>query len=369
MLYNNYKFFLEGDLVKVFKRHIKNSAITIVSLICAFGLSLLFQYIFDVHEHITTVFVFAVFLVSLLTEGYLYGVFAAFIGTIAVNYAFTFPYFALNFTIPVNLISGIIMIAIAVLTSALTTKLKQHEMTKAEGEKERMRANLLRAVSHDLRTPLTTIYGSSTTLLENSNAMTQEQKEKIVTGIKLDSEWLIRMVENLLSITRIDSGYVKIIKTPTVLEELIDSVILKFKKRYPEQQVTLELPDDVIIIPMDAILVEQVIVNILENAVQHAEGMTLLALRVFTLGNKAIFEIKDNGCGINPRRLETLFTGYYTSEHGLADSQKKNAGIGLSVCATIINAHGGSIKAENVKTGGAVFRFALDTEEICDETE
>ncbi len=350
------------------KKHTKNSLITMLSLTCAFGLSLLFQYIFDVREHITTIFVFAVFLISLFTEGYLYGVFAAFAGTIAVNYAFTFPYFALNFMIPVNLISGIIMIAIAVFTSALTTKLKQHEAMKAEGEKERMRANLLRAVSHDLRTPLTTIYGSSTTLLENSNAMTEEQKRKIVTGIKEDSEWLVRMVENLLSITRIDSGNVKITKTPTVLEELIDSVILKFKKRYPAQQVELEIPDEVVIIPMDAILIEQVVVNILENAVQHAEGMTKLMLRVFTLGNKAIFEVKDNGCGIPAKRMETLFTGYYTREDEVADSQK-NAGIGLSVCATIIKAHGGSIKAENVKTGGAVFRFALETEELSNEAE
>ena len=365
----NIIIFAKGDFMGGYKKILKNSAITIASLIFAFGISLLFQYTFEVQEHITTVFVFAVFLVSLFTDGYLYGVCAAFAGAVAVNYAFTFPFFALDFTPPVNLISGIVMVAIAVLTSALTTKLKQHEAMKAESEKECMRANLLRAVSHDLRTPLTTIYGSSTTLLENSNAMTEEQKAKIAAGIKEDSEWLIRMVENLLSVTRIDSGQVKIIKTPTVLEELIDAVILKFKKRYPGQSVEIEIPDDLVIIPMDAILIEQVIVNILENAAQHAEGMTSLKLRVFTLGNKAIFEIKDNGCGINPKRMETLFTGYDTQEHEMADSRKTNAGIGLSVCATIIKAHGGSIKAENVKTGGAVFRFVLDTEEINDEAE
>lgn len=355
--------------MKKISKYIKNFLITIISLLCAFGLSLLFQYIFEVQEHITTVFVFAVFLISLLTDGYFYGVLAAFIGTIAVNYAFTFPYFALNFTIPVNMISGIIMIAIAVFTSALTTKLKQHEATKTESEKERMRANLLRAVSHDLRTPLTTIYASSTTLLEDSNVMTAEQKSKIVAGIKEDSEWLVRMVENLLSVTKINSGQIKIIKTPTVLEELIDSVMLKFKKRYPTQKVVIKLPNDVIIIPMDAILIEQVIINILENSVQHAKGMTTLILQVSTLGNRAIFEIKDNGCGINPKHLETLFTGYYTSENDVADGQKKNAGIGLSVCSSIIKAHGGTISAENINTGGAVFRFELDTEEISYDTE
>ena len=369
MLYNKQYRLKEGGSVTQIRSHIKGVLITLGSLFFAFIFSLLFQYIFDVQEHITTIFVFAVFLVSLFTEGYLYGVLSAFLGTVAVNYAFTFPFFAIDFTTPVNLVSGIVMIAIAVFTSALTTKLKQHEAIKAEGEKERMRANLLRAVSHDLRTPLTTIYGSSTTLLENSHAMTEEQKTKIINGIKEDSDWLVRMVENLLSITRIDSGQVKIIKTPMILDELIDSVILKFKKRYPTQKVTLELPDEVVLIPMDAILIEQVIVNILENAVQHAQGMTALTLRVFTLGNKAIFEIADNGCGIDPKYMDTLFTGYYTSEREIADSQKKNAGIGLSVCATIIEAHGGSIKAENLKTGGAVFRFALDTEAINDEAE
>ena len=349
-------------------KYVKDTLITAAALICAFALSLLLQYQFDVQEHVPTVFVFAVFLVSLLTNGYFYGVAAAFIGTVAVNYAFAFPFFSIDFKTPVNLISGIVMIAIAILTSALLTKLKKHEAMKAEIEKERMRANLLRAVSHDLRTPLTTIYGSGTTLLENSDAMTEEQKLKIVAGIKEDAEWLIRMVENLLSITKIGSGNVKIAKTPTVLEELIDSVILKFKKRYPGQKVIIDIPDDLVVIPMDAILIEQVIINILENAVQHAEGMSQLLLRVISRGNQAVFEIEDNGCGINPKRLETIFTGYDTSETEIADSHK-NAGIGLSVCATIIHAHGGQIEAENTTTGGALFRFALDTEETSHDPE
>ena len=342
--------------------YLKNLLITVAVLLVAFGASLLCQK-FNVEEHTTTVFVFAVFLISLTTKGYLWGVVAAFAGTIAVNYAFTFPYFSLDFTIPVNLISAIVLIVIAVLTSALTTKLKQHEAMKAESEKESMRANLLRAISHDLRTPLTTIYSSSTTLMDKGEALSEAQRSKILEGIVEDSQWLMRMVENLLSITRIDSGHVKIIKTPTVLEELIDTVVLKFKKRYPEQKVTIEIPEDMVIIPMDAILMEQVLINILENAVQHATGMTELMLRVSTQGNRAVFEVADNGCGIDPKRLDSVFTGYYTTKNGVADSQKKNAGIGLTVCATIVKAHGGVITAENASTGGAVFRFALDTED------
>lgn len=347
------------------KKHayIKNILVTIAILCISFLLSLLFQNVFDVNEHITTVFVFAVFLISLLTDGYVYGLAAAIVGTIAVNYAFTFPFFALNFTIPVNLISAVIMIVIAVLTGTLTTQVKRNEAIKAESEKEKMRADLLRAVSHDLRTPLTTIYGSASTLLEGKENFTEDQQYEMLKHIKEDSEWLTRIVENLLSITKIDSGKVKIIKTPTVLDELIDSVIVKFKKRYPTQAVTLDLPDEIVAIPMDAILIEQVLLNLLENAVQHAAGMTELSLKVSAAENYAVFEIKDNGCGIREDRLKRIFSGYYEAKGEPADSRKKNNGIGLSVCATIIKAHGGRITAENADEGGAVFRFTLGMEE------
>ncbi len=347
--------------------YMKNTCLTIFILCISFGISLVLQNVFEIQEHITTVFVFAVFLISLLTEGYVYGIAAAFAGTLAVNYAFTFPFFALNFTIPVNFFSAVVMITISLLTSALTTKIKLHEAIKAEGEKERMRANLLRAVSHDLRTPLTTIYGSSSTLLENKEHLTEEQQMKMLQGIREDAQWLVRLVENLLSITRIDSGKVKIIKTPTVLEELIDSVVIKFKKHYPDQKILLDIPEEIVVIPMDALLIQQVLINILENAVQHAYGMTELSLKVFVLASQAIFEIRDNGCGISQERLGRLFDGYFDTAEQSADSQRRNAGIGLSVCATIIRGHGGDITGENAKSGGAVFRFTLTTEELENE--
>lgn len=125
----------------------RDLGIVCLVLCLSFGISLLLQYVFQVREHITTVFVFAVFLVSLVTRGYLWGIITSFIGTMAVNYAFTFPCFAINFAIPVNLISAVIMITVSLLTSALTTKLKAYEAAKAESEKEGMRANLLRAIS------------------------------------------------------------------------------------------------------------------------------------------------------------------------------------------------------------------------------
>ena len=340
----------------------------LVILSATFVISIVLQNILTVQEHITTVFVFAVFLVSLLTDGYIYGILTAFLGMIAFNFAFTFPYFALNFSIPENFLSALIMIVISLMTSALTTKLKKWQELKAEGEHEKMRANLLRAVSHDLRTPLTTIYGSSSAIIDNYESLSDESKKKMIAGIKDDSQWLIGMVENLLSITRIDSGKVKLIKSPTVLEELVDSVILKFKKRYADIAVDIDIPDDVVIIPMDALLIQQVIINILENAVHHASGMTKLALRVYLEGADAVFEISDNGCGIEKDRLDKIFTGFYNEQDRTSDTKRRNAGIGLSVCATIIKAHGGNIYAENAASGGAVFRFTLRVAEPDDNS-
>lgn len=341
-------------------KHVKNTIIMLLILGATFFVSLVLQKVLAVQEHITTVFVFAVFLVSLIIDGYFYGILTAFLGVIAVNFAFTFPYFAINFSIPENFISAVVMIVISLMTSALTTKIKKWRELKSEGEHEKMRANLLRAVSHDLRTPLTTIYGSSSAILDNYDSLSDDSKRKMLMGIKDDSQWIIGMVENLLSVTRIDSGRVKLIKSPTVLEELVDSVILKFAKGYPDVKLNIDIPDELVIIPMDPILIQQVITNMFENAVHHAVGMSEISFSVKLNGRNAIFEISDDGCGIDKERLDKIFKGYYTGQEQPTDAKRRNAGIGLSVCATIIKAHGGNISAANSPSGGAVFTFTLE---------
>lgn len=348
------------------KKQIKSLIFTLAIMGASFAISLALQELLDVKSPITSIFVFGVFLISMVTDGYVLGIASAFISVLAVNFAFSFPYFAFNFTIPENLVSAIIMIVVSVMTSALTTNLKHWQRLQAETEKERIRANLLRAISHDLRTPLTSIYGSSEALLENSNTLEDEQKNKLIEGIREDSRWLIDMVENLLSVTRIDEGRINLVKTPTSLDELVDAVIIKFKKRYPDKKITLELPDEVIIIPMDAMLINQVMMNILENSVKHAEGSDAIHLRAYIEAGLAILEVSDNGCGISEEKLANIFNGYLaTKENG--DMQKRTAGIGLSVCSSIIKAHGGTLTAENKPEGGALFRISLEKEDYNDQ--
>lgn len=342
---------------------LKNMLITLAILCLCFLMCLVLKYIFNDSALISAIFVLGVYVVSVLTPGYIYGISSALISVLMVNFAFDFPFFAFNFTIAENIVSAIILLAVTMITCGLTAKVRHQDAIKAERDKERMRANLLRAVSHDLRTPLTTIYGSSSALLENYDDFSDEQCKEMLKGISEDSQWLHRMVENLLSITRLDGANVKIIKTETVLDELVDSVLVKFTKRYPNQTIDVDLPEDFVAIPMDALLIEQVLINILENAVQHAEGMTSLKFNVFTISDKAIFEVKDNGCGISEEKLKDIFSGAFTTYNDMSDNKKNNAGIGLSVCASIIKAHGGDIKAENSKDGGCVFRFTLNMED------
>lgn len=345
----------------------KDIIFTTASLCVAFGICLMLVQLFDVRTQIPAIFTLAVFLISRYTEGYIYGVAGSLISMLAVNFAFTFPYFEFNFVIVENLVSAIAMLSISIMTGILTTELKKQEKIRRETEKEKMRANLLRAISHDLRTPLTTIYGASSVLIENAEDLSKSQMVELADGIKEDSQWLIGMVENLLSITKIGNSNVKLIKTSVVLEELVDSVIVRFKKRYPKQEVQIEIPDEFINIPMDAVLMTQVLVNMLENAVQHAKGMQTLILRVTTKEETAIFEIIDDGCGIPKERLEHIFTGYFETKDLPADNQKRNMGIGLSVCASVIKAHEGTISVENLKEGGCCFRFTLKMEEDADE--
>ena len=348
----------------------KDILFSIIVFCCAFAANLLIQKIFTTRALVPMIFVFGVFLISLKTHGYPYGITSAVVSVFAVNFAFTYPYYVFDFFVEESIFSAVIMLIVAVSTSTLSIRIREQEMLRvreqeklrSESEKERMRGNLLRAISHDLRTPLTSIYGSTSTLISKYDALPKKQQLKLLEEIQEDSEWLIRMVENLLSVTRIDDTKVEVVKTPTVLDELIDSVLMKFSKKHPSQKVITRIPDDFVDIPMDSILIEQVLLNLLENAVFHAKDMTELVLSVSLVGDKALFEVSDNGCGIPEEALDRIFIGSYGKSTTPVDGTRSNMGIGLSVCAAIIKAHGSEITAENRIDGGAVFRFSLERE-------
>ena len=350
--------------MKLKKEWIQEGLFTLVTLLLVFFLNIIIQEIYKTQKLTPMIFVLGVFLISLKTKGYFWGITASLLSVLAVNYAFSFPYYAFDLLNPELLFSAIVMLVVAITTGTLTTQIKMQEKIKAETERERMRSNLLRAISHDLRTPLTTIYGSTSTIIENFDVLSKKQQLKLLKEVNEDSQWLIRMVENLLLVTKMDSekDKVSLAKLPIVLDELVDTVLVKFQKRCPGQKVEVRIPDEFLLVPMDGMLMEQVILNLLENAVYHAEGMKELRLEVKVEGNYVRFSVIDDGCGIDEDKIDKVFSGYLIEKETPVDGKRNNMGIGLSVCAAIVKAHGSRLKVRNLSPG-AEFYFYLEMED------
>lgn len=233
----------------------------------------------------------------------------------------------------------------------------QHRMM-IENEKEKMRANLLRAVSHDLRTPLTSMIGASETLAGNLETLPQKDQLKLLTYIYEDSNWLLNMVENLLSVTRIKEDGSTVKKTLEPLEEVISESISRVKKRYKDAKIQVEIPKDFLLIPMDATLIEQVIINIIENAIKHSNTSLPVEFKVTKEETMVVFQIIDHGKGLPVNHIDYIFDGFTPTPSGTSDSLK-GSGIGLTICKTIISAHGGTITARNGLNDGSIFTFCL----------
>lgn len=308
-------------------------------------------------------FILFLILISYNTAGYLYGIICSLLTVLWFNYRFTYPFFTLDFTLSGYPLTFLSMAAITVLISALTSRLTvqynlmtEREHLLAEAEMEKMRANLLRAISHDLRTPLTGIIGNSLTYLENQEHLTEDEKTDVIRNIYEDSSWLINMVENLLTVTRIDSKNLTITTSEESLEEVVGEALQKMEKRHPGCVIHAKIPDDFIMLPMDAVLIEQVTINLLENALLHSGSAEPIDLVVENRPDEVAFTVRDYGQGIPKSMLNNLFCGaaYSTAE---ADVQK-GMGIGLVICKTIISAHHGSITGCN-HAHGAEFTFTL----------
>ncbi|MBQ6886768.1 MAG: DUF4118 domain-containing protein [Lachnospiraceae bacterium] len=349
--------------------HIKDWCITVLLQAAAILLSSVFFYFVpEKSANIALIQILALILITKTTDGYFYGIFSAIVGVICVNYFFTYPYFALNFTLTGYPITFVCMLTISLITSTMTSHLKKQAVLLAErekllmeAEKEKMRANLLRAVSHDLRTPLTGIIGNSSAYIDNTNILDDSEKLKLVQRINDDSNWLLNMVENLLSVTRIRTNTMKVTTSLEAVEEVVGEAMSRFKKRLPDVPVQVTIPEEYIFIPIDAMLIEQVIINLLENAAVHANSESPIIFTVTDCPDTIQFSIRDFGIGIAEDRIDTIFDGsnYEASE---TSDARKGMGIGLSICKTIITAHRGNITARN-HDDGAEFVFDLPKEE------
>lgn len=328
---------------------------------CAIGVCALLRVADSSDGFASPVFVLAVLLISRFTNGYLFGTLAALLSVVCINYIFTYPYWAVNFTLSGYPLTFLTMLGVSLVTCTMTTKIKEQERLRVESEKEKMRANLLRSVSHDIRTPLTSIVGATSAVLETPGLSPEEQRA-FLEDAREEAQWLIRLVENLLSITRIGGESEQLAKQEEAAEEILGEAAYKFRRRFPQIQVAVSAPDELLLVPMDAILIEQVLSNLLENAAIHGGTTTKINLSVRREGNEAVFVVQDNGRGIPARELPLLFDGTLKHSETPAGDGKRNMGLGLSVCMAIVRAHGGTMHAKNL-SDGAEFSFRLPVPE------
>lgn len=309
------------------------------------------------------VFVLAVLLISRLTTGYLFGLIAAVLGMICVNFVFTYPYWAFNLSLAGYPLTFFTLLTVSLITCTLTAQAKRQANLLAESEREKMRANLLRSVSHDIRTPLTSIVGSTSAVLENPGLSDREQRE-LLENAREEAQWLIRVVENLLSITRMGDTQARISKDPEPAEEVLGAAAQKFRRRFPQVRVTVSAPEELLMVPMDPILIEQVLANLLENAAIHG-GAANIALSLEAEAGFARVTVRDDGGGLPKKDLDSLFDGQIKTRRSLDGDGKRNMGLGLSVCRAIVLAHGGTIEAKNLTRGAELsFRLPIAAEEV-----
>ena len=369
---------------------LKNTLITFLLLSLAyFSSSVLLRHT-GAENNSALVFTLAVACISLLCEGYVPGIIASLLSAVAINYFFMYPFSQFTLSLSGYPVAFISFLCIACMVSALTSRVKlqaadairREQRTKAlyelnqklteekrqielEAARESIRTNILRAVSHDLRTPLTAISGAASVLMESGRAQSP-QNAYLVQDIKENADWLTAMVENLLSITRMQQNDMQLTKTPEVLEEVAGDALIKTRKRFPDYHIALSLTDELLILPMEPMLITQVIMNLLENAIRHSGDREHIELSLSRRENWAVVTVSDRGCGIPPKTLQDIQKGRQLPLDRSGDASR-GMGIGLSACQGIIHAHSGHFFADNRPEGGAVFRFELPLETEVEE--
>ncbi|MBS7299127.1 MAG: sensor histidine kinase KdpD [Eubacteriales bacterium] len=240
---------------------------------------------------------------------------------------------------------------------------REKEESELLAKNEKMRANLLRAISHDLRTPLTSISGNADNLLSNGYGFDADTKHQIYTDIYNDSVWLTNLVENLLSVTRLEDGNMKLNKSAELIDEIITEALNHINKRSVEHKITVCESDDIMLVDVDARLIVQVIINIVDNAIKYTPNGSEIKISTERKDDMLSVSIADNGNGIADDIKDKVFDMFYTGANKIADS-RRSLGLGLALCKTIISAHGGEITVSDNNPHGAVFTFTLPVKEV-----
>lgn len=240
---------------------------------------------------------------------------------------------------------------------------REKEEAAILAKNEQLRANLLRAISHDLRTPLTSISGNASNLISNGNSFDEATKNQLYTDIYDDSMWLINLVENLLSVTRIEEGRLNLHITEDLVDDVITEALHHVNRKSVEHHITVRHKEDYLLAKMDAKLMVQVIINIVDNAIKYTPKGSNILIKTWKQGDKAVISIADDGDGIPDEMKERVFDMFYSGANKIADS-RRSLGLGLSLCRSIVNAHAGKITVSDNTPHGTVFTVTLPAGEV-----
>ena len=240
---------------------------------------------------------------------------------------------------------------------------KEKEAVALLAQKEQLRANLLRAISHDLRTPLTSISGNASNLLSNYEQLDDETRLMMFSDIYDDSQWLISLVENLLSVTRIEEGRLNINKTTELIDEVIDEALRHISRKRSEHHISVDYGEELLLVKIDAKLILQVIINIVDNAIKYTPSGSTIRIYAEKAGDMVSVSIADDGPGIPDAMKEKVFEMFFTGENKIVDS-RRSLGLGLSLCKSIIHVHGGELVLKDNLPHGCVFTFTLPSGEV-----
>jgi len=287
--------------------------------------------------------------------------FAAALSTLCFDFFFIPPVFSLAPSDLKSLITLLVMALVAAVVSGLAERSRrQHKAAQAHDlqiETERMRSSLLSAVSHDLRTPLATIFGAGTELLEDGAELAPAERDGLIQAIVEEAARLDQLVTNLLEVTRLEGRPIDIRKRPEPLDEVVEAALSRLRGRLGDRPVRSRVPEEIPMVPIDAVLIQQVLVNLLENALRYTLDGTPLEIEATCGAGQVTVEVRDRGPGIREEEAERLFERFYRGH--LHSPQDGGVGLGLTICRAIVQAHGGSIALVNRDQGGAIARLTL----------
>lgn len=317
--------------------------------------------------NIISVYVLGALLTSLFTKSYFCGVLSSVASVLLFNFFFTEPRLTLHayekgypFTIAIMLIVSIITVTLAIQN---IRNIEEKERAALLAKNEQLRADLLRAISHDLRTPLTSISGNAANLLANDEKLDGEARQQIFLDIYDDSIWLINLVENLLSITRIEDGRMNLRLSTELVGEVIEEALRHTHRKSCEHTIRVDLPDELLLARMDARLIVQVLINLVDNAIKYTPAGSTITVAARAQDGFAVLSVLDDGPGIAPDIRPHVFEMFYTGEHKVADS-RRSLGLGLALCKAIVDAHGGTITLTDNPPHGCNFTFTVPRGEV-----